>query len=62
MTACRPIGHITGHGRWGLIRIDTGDCPGSHMDDGSHSDGWQDGDWCVWCGDKQDADGGGADR
>lgn len=33
----------------------TGDCPESHMDDGSHSEGWQDGDWCDWCGDKQEA-------
>lgn len=33
---------------------DTRDCPESHMDDGSHSAGWHDGDWCVWCGDKQE--------
>jgi hypothetical protein len=37
------------------IRVDAGDCPDSHMDDGSHSASWQDGDWCEWCGDKQEA-------
>ncbi len=33
----------------------SGDCPESHMDDGSHSEGWQNGCWCDWCGDKQEA-------